>query len=199
MNFHFAEKSRKLTTVLFAIALSLTPLRGIAKPKKKPVRRQDEIDVIAKVPIAGSPITRLLTTKHWGQFYLYAEHASQGSLTLIDTTDASHPQMLSDISIPGQGPGLILTATGDAALVGSQATPGLIASNPPQTLTIVNVADRQSPTIVQQIAGVTAMTTDDSRGLIFVANKDGLWVLHRNPAPDPAIEEYFDHYVLGDH
>jgi hypothetical protein len=148
---------------------------GWAKKPPKKRAAKDRIQVVAKLPITGGPVTRLITTIHEGEHYIYAEHASQRVISLIDVTEIQHPGLVSTINLPGAGNSLILAATGDAALV-SEEIPG----------NLLNDTHAVS-------------TFDDSRGLIFLANADGLWILHRAAAPDPKVEEFFEHEILGNH
>jgi hypothetical protein len=46
---------------------------------------------------------------------------------------------------------------------------------------------------------VTAIDRDDRRGLIFVANPEGVWILHQNRAEDPEVEKAYAHHVIYDH
>ena len=52
-------------------------------------------------------------------------------------------------------------------------------------MSIISFADPAHPETVKQFANVTCTALDEHRGLIFVANDEGFWILHRNPAEDP--------------
>jgi hypothetical protein len=43
------------------------------------------------------------------------------------------------------------------------------------------------------------MSRDDRRGLIFVANADGIWILQQHLALDPEVEKAYANYVLYSH
>ena len=185
------------TGFLFIIAAVLTPTGAMAKSKAKPESvSQDRIDILANVAVGDGPITRLTMTQHYTRSYLYLEHASR-TLTLIDITDARHPSVVSNLDLPPNEAGSIVTAAGDAALVSSDAA----QPAPPRTRTmsIVSFADPAHPRTVKQFANVTCTALDDRRGLVFVANDEGLWILHRNPAEDPEVQERYAHEVLYNH
>jgi hypothetical protein len=40
------------------------------------------------------------------------------------------------------------------------------------------------------------MLKDTSRGLIYLVNSDGLWVLRLEPAADIQLQKAYEHYVL---
>ncbi len=41
-----------------------------------------------------------------------------------------------------------------------------------------------------------AMATDDKRGLIFLANPQGVWILQQQYATDPQSEKEWEHMML---
>jgi hypothetical protein len=135
-------------------------------------------------------------TQHYSRTYLYLEHASH-ALTLVDVTDPKHPAILANLDLPANESGSILTAAGDAALVSSEPAPAAPAHS--QTMSIVSFADPAHPQTVKQFTNVTCTAQDNHRGLIFVANGEGLWILHNNPAEDPEVQECYAHEVLYSH
>jgi hypothetical protein len=183
--------------LIFIIAASTAPSALEAKSLAKPVTApQDRLDILANLAIAGGPITRVTMTQHYSRFYLYVEHASR-ALTLVDVTDGRHPLIIANMDLPTNESGSVLAAAGDAALVSSEASSE--ATPATKTMSIVSFADPAHPQTVKQFANVTSTAMDNRRGLIFVANSEGLWILHRNPAEDPEVQERYAHDVLYNH
>jgi hypothetical protein len=184
------------TGLFIVLAVVSTLFTATAKTKAKADSPHDQIDVLANVPVTGGPITRFTLTRHYSRSYLYMEHASH-VVTLVDITDAQHPAVVANLDLPATQSGTVLTAAGDAALISSEgAAPDAIKE---KTMTIVNFADRAHPQTVRQFNKVTCTGADESRGLVFVANDEGLWILHRNPAEDPEVQERYAHEVLYNH
>lgn len=154
----------------------------------------DEIQVIAHIPATGDAVTGFLTTQHYRRNYLYAEHASGKSVTLIDVTNLSSPALLAEMSDPAGGSDALVAAAGNAALVATGGGPAPQA--PAQTFRILSFADPMHPAIQQEFKGVTATARDDKRGLIFLANSDGIWILQQRFAPDPEAEKEWEHMML---
>jgi hypothetical protein len=183
--------------LIFIIAALTAPsgmqAKSLAKPSTGP---QDRIDILANLPIAGGPITRVTMTQHYSRSYLYVEHASR-ALTLVDVTDARHPSIVANMDLPANQSGSVLAAAGDAALVSSDVSREDAPAT--KTMSIVSFADPAHPQTVKQFANVTSTAMDNRRGLIFVANSEGLWILHRNPAEDPEVQERYAHEVLYNH
>jgi hypothetical protein len=165
-------------------------------PKKQDDSSQDQITVVAHIPSMGGPVTRFIATQHYGRSYVYAEHESGKTLTLIDVTNPSQPAVLADVAYPdSSASSSLLTATGTAALVSD--TPAVDARPAPaQIIRIMNLEDPLHPTVAREFKGVTATSRDAQPGLILLANADGIWILQQHFALDPAVERSYAYKVL---
>jgi hypothetical protein len=165
------------------------------KPKAPPAVQKDEIEVVGHIPLTDGPVSRFLTTQHYSSYYLYAEHGAGRTTTLVDVTKTSQPTVLADVTLaPSSGSDSLALVAGTAALV----TNGPLSPAPaaPQTITIMDFSAPQNPKVARVFAGVTAMSRDDGRSLIFIANADGIWILHQRLAQDPEVEKAYQNYVL---
>ena len=183
--------SFSLVAALGAIAL---PVAAQAKDKKTKTAAkdpQDAIEVVGHIPAASGPVTRFLTTQHYSSSYLYAEH--QAGMTMIDVTKADHPSVLAEV--PGNSGNLSVVA-GTAALVTSEPAASTSTTPSTQTVRIMDFSDPQHPKVTREFAGVTATSRDDHRGLIFLANGEGIWILRQHLAEDPAVERAYAYQVL---
>lgn len=189
--------NRLLFLALAGVILS-TPVVNAKnkKPKAPPSVPKDEIKVVGHIPLTNGPVTRFLTTQHYSSEYLYAERDSGKNVMLIDVTKANQPSVLADLShASDSGPDNLAVVAGTAALVTSEPT--ATASTPTnQTVKIMDFSDPQNPQIAREFTGVTAMSRDDRRGVIFVANTDGIWILQEHFAEDPKVEKAYADYVL---
>lgn len=175
--------------IIFAAALGAKDKHA----KTQSETPQDQISVVAHLPLTRGAVTRLLTTEHYRRDYLYAEHEAGKTLTLIDVTRLGHPAVLADTTYPDGGDNLV-AVTGETALVSS--SPGKTVSSAPQTFRILSFTDPLHPSVKQEFTGVTAMTRDEKRGLIFFANADGVWILQEKYAMDPSYEKKWEHMML---
>jgi hypothetical protein len=181
----------------FTLVLGLAILIPLSAKDKKPKSLpQDTIEVVAHIAITSGPVLRLLTTEHYSSHYLYAEHAAGAPVTLIDTTKADHPAVLAEVAYPSTGSDSLVVVSGTSALVTSGGAP---QSTTPQTIRILDFSDPRNPKVAREFTGVTAINRDDRRGLIFLANADGVWILHQNRAEDPEVAKAYAHHVLYDH
>lgn len=197
-------RSSRAQAIAFALAAGLLVLSIAAQAKNKkakaaPKDPQDKIEVFGRIPSINGPVRRFLTTQHYSSYYLYAEHDAGRGVTLIDVTNIAKPSILTEVSYPsGGGASGIFAVAGTSALLVEQH--GATAPPPaPQTIRIMDFADPQRPSVAREFTGVTAIGRDDPRGLIFLANPDGIWILHQNLAEDPEVEKAYAHHVLYDH
>jgi hypothetical protein len=183
---------RYITILYLAIIIPLA-----AKDKKPKPAPQDAIEVLAHIPLTTGPVLRFLATEHYSSHYLYAEHGTGGSVTLIDITRPSQPAVLAEVAYPSAaGADNLVVVSGTAALVTTSGTP---PQGSPQTIRVLDFSDPQHPKVAREFAGVTAINRDDRRGLIFLANAEGVWILHQNRAEDPEVEKAYAHHVIYDH
>lgn len=191
------QLSKTLAVFVVVAAFSSLALAKNKKPKSTPKDPQDEITVVGHVPITGGPVRRFLPTQHYSSFYLYAEHDPGKGVTLVDVTKTAQPTVVADIAYP-TGEASLFAATGTAALIADEEG---TASKPtptpaPQTIRIFDLSDPLHPKIAREFTGVTAISRDDRRGLIFIANGDGIWILHQNFAIDPEVEKEYERYIM---
>jgi hypothetical protein len=141
-------------------------------------------------------VLRFFTTQHYSSYYLYAEHESGRNVTLIDVTNTNRPAVLADVAYaPNGGSESLSVVAGTVAFVTSESgAPG--TAKAPQTIRIMDFSDPQNPKIAREFTGVTAMSKDDRRGLIFIANSEGIWILRQHLAEDPDVEKAYANYVL---
>ena len=165
------------------------------KPKAPPAVPKDEIELVGHIPLTDGPVRWFHATQHYSSYYLYAEHEAGGTVTLIDVTKTSQPAVLADVPYAPIGSDSLALVAGTAALVTSEPA-ALPAPAAPQTIRIMDFSDPKNPKVARVFAGVTAMSRDDGRGLIFVANAEGIWILHQRLAQDPDVEKAYANYVL---
>ena len=181
--------------------LLLTGTAGLYGKDKQPKKQQDDpsrdkITVVAHFPLTGGPVTRLITTQHYDQSYVYAEHESGKTLTLIDVTNAQRPAVLGEVVYPdGASSASVLSATGTVALISDSQAPEAKPGSP-QNMRIMDFSDPLHPAVAQEFKGITAIARDTRKNLILLANPDGIWILQQHFGEDPAIERSYAYKVF---
>ena len=193
------RSNSRLIFVAMLFGIIVLPCAAQSKTKKSkptPKEPQDEIAVVGHISLTDGPVRRFMTTQHYSSYYLYAERDAGKSVTLIDVTKVARPSVLADVAYPFDGgSGSLFAVAGTAALVTDEHG-GPAQASIPQTIRIMDFSDPQHPKVAREFAGVTAMSRDDRRGLIFVANTEGIWILHQTLAEDPEVEKAYANYVL---
>jgi len=189
-----------LRGALIATLAALCPF-ALAQAKDGSARKsqpapQDKIDVVGRISLPPGSITGLVPTRHFSSDYLYAEYEGGRKVVLVDVTKPGQASVVSDLAFPASGaPNSIIAVAGTSALAaGSQPSPVAIAS--PTSVKIMSFSDFEHPRVLREFSGITAIGRDDSRGLIFLADSGGVWILQEQPAEDPAVEAAYANYVL---
>jgi hypothetical protein len=139
---------------------------------------QDRIEVVSHVQIPGGPVTAFVVTQHYTRNYLYTQHEGGKDITVVDVTNTAQPLVLSDVSSPLSGGSASLFAAAGTAALTAEGPGSSPAAPAPQTVRIMDLSDPRHPTMAREFTGVTAISRDGQRGLIFLANGDGIWILH---------------------
>jgi hypothetical protein len=189
-------KCFRLSSLVLLVLTTVAPLVHAKdkKPKAGPASPKDDIEVVGHIPLTDGTVRRFLATQHYSSTYLYAEHDAGTSATLIDVTRPNKPTVLANVPFaPNGGSDSLTLVAGTAALVSSEPAASGAPLTPPRVITIMDFSDPQNPRVARVFTGVTAMSRDDRRGLIFVANADGIWILLQHLALDPEMEAAYEH------
>ena len=141
--------------------------------------------VIAHLPLSGT-VRQMYLQREGRRRYLYVQQPSQQGFTVVDVTKPAKPKTVSHVpqenlitvssglAIAEQPQGSATVGTSSAA-GRSEGTRG--GGSVPETVRVLDVSDPAHPQTVQTFTGVTNILPDDARGLIFLANGDGIWIL----------------------
>jgi len=174
-----------LLASLSALAVfALSPgLRANTKPKPTEVPAQ----VIAHLPLATPPGNEMVLQKNNNKQYLYIQAASKQSYTIVEVTKPEFPSFVNasapskdepagKLGIVGHDLGISEVPTADAKAVRS-------STNHTETVKILDLTDPEHPKVLQTFTGVTSILPDGNRGIIYLTNNDGLWILKHYRQP----------------
>jgi hypothetical protein len=156
--------------------------------------KQDTIELIGSVEIHNSNIRNIQSTKHQGMNLLYLEDASNHTVTVVNVTDATRPIITKKIAIP-DGLTSVEALAGEAALLADHSSP---VSDNSKTVSVVNLGNSSDHHRMLTFTDVTAISTADQRGLIYLVDRDGLKILNKKFSSDPKIESEFTKRVRYD-
>ena len=142
--------------------------------------------VIAHLALSGASPRQMFLQQAGRKQYLYVQQPSQQGFTVVDVTKPRKPKVVShvpqeNLTMVGSGLAISETPANSATVSASHAagseegTRG--GSSVPESVRVLDVSDPAHPRPVQTFSGVTSVLPDDARGLIYVANGQGIWIL----------------------
>ena len=146
-----------------AIAMAAIGIAGAGPVVHAKPNSDKPTNVVAHVPLSGGPITRMLLVKKAGKEYLLVGLDSPASVAVFDVSNPGQPRTIDMTS------GVAGTPTAEVKFVADTLT--LFGGSDAGTASSSNSKEMRS------FSGVTASMKDKARGLIYVTNGDGLWIV----------------------
>ncbi len=167
----------RAATVLFAIGIAAAPSM-FAKPKEKKAEASN-LGVIAHVQLDGGTATRMVLMEKNGKEYLYLGLASSSGVCVFDVTTPAAPRKLERFAGASGAQADEFQLVGDTLAVSSRSGKPTIASEDAaaRSVTILNMTDPTNPQPIQTFSEVTSVVADNARGVIYLSNGEGLWVV----------------------
>jgi len=193
--------NKRFSSALLSSALLLITAASAPGKQKTSAKSAtgDEIEVIAHIslPSPSSGPLKLKTADHLRRDYLYIEHTTEQMATVVDVTSPNKPRIMEELTYPKTGQPLQLSSIeGETVLLVSSGAGGC---SPGASVTVVNFRQPDNPRIARQFHGVTGLLEDRARGLVYVTNTEGLWILQKQSAPDRAVEQQYERDLLYNH
>jgi hypothetical protein len=173
-----AIKSVARAAVAFlALGIAAAPSM-FAKPKEKKALASN-LGVIAHVPLDGGAATHMVLMEKNGKEYLYLGLASSSGVCVFDVTTPAAPRKLERFAEAGGAQATDFQLVGDTLAVSSRSGEALSGSpdSASRSVTILNMTNPTDPQSIQTFAGVTSVVADNARGLIYLSNDEGLWIV----------------------
>ncbi len=180
--------NQKLAIPLVA-AFAMASLQLQAKQPTKPAAPKGP-EVLAHISLNSAATVQMFTRRSSnGRLYLYALHPSGQAVSVVDITNAAQPALVSQVAYATPTAyGNVQTIGTNTALVEIPDQPA-VSSNPApaKNLALLDISDPAAPHITLRFSGVTAVSRDDSRSLLFIANSEGLWIVRHYEPPDIGV------------
>lgn len=145
-----------------------------------------DVKVIAHLALSGASPQQMFLQQDDRKQYLYLQEPSQQGFTVVDVTEPTKPKMVSHgpqekLTMLSSGLAIAEKSDNSATAGASRAnrsTEGIRGGGSfPQSVRVLDVSDPAHPRTIQTFSGVTSVLADDTRGLIYVANGEGIWIL----------------------
>lgn len=142
-----------------------------------------EAKIVGHVALSGKPTRHMALEREGRRSYLYVRQASEQGYTVFDVTKPQGPKLLNELSqknLTILDSGVAISETPDMARPSESAGTSQGGSRAPELVRVLDMSNPANPRIVQTFKGVTSIVRDDARGLIYVADGGGIWILsHR--------------------
>jgi hypothetical protein len=182
-------KNFRRALVLSAAAATACAFSAFANNTNNDKPTEVPAQVIGHVGLKEAPGNEMLLQNKTDKHYLYVRKASKQGFIVVDVTKPSIPALIDTSASSSDATataGKLEMAGPDVAIaeIPDRNSKGVIHStdSPTQTVKILDLSDPAHPKVLQTFKGVTSILQDPGRGLIYLANGDGLWVL-RHPRP----------------
>jgi hypothetical protein len=179
MNNRVSKVSSVLIAGLLAIVNAAAPVAWAGRGGEKPKGQAAEI--IGRVDLAGKPVTSMVLVEKDKKKYLYIRLGSSAGLSVVDVTSSGKARVIETTAVPNrEADGELLPFADTRAMIlttaEGPATSRAVGTDS-KMVTILDVDNPANPTVARKFAGVTSLVTDSDRGLIYIANADGLWIV----------------------
>jgi hypothetical protein len=175
MSFSAKPRCRRLLPLL-----SLIFLFTIVSVMTSAAASDEEIRVLANIPLNDMRVDQMIQQQWEGKTYLYLHRPAEDTYALVDVSNTNKPVLVSGSAMKGSAPEgpagnspLAITSTRE----GDKPTAALVT----QTVNFMDMSNPKAIKPIKTFKGVTSMFSDDARKLVYLVNGEGLWVVkHRN-------------------
>jgi hypothetical protein len=170
------KKGNAIALTLAAVALAVLVSSVFAKKPEKPTQAAS---VIAHLPLQGAVANQMYLQASGDKRYLYIDQGSNQGYTVVDITKAAQPNIVKHVDS-----GKVQVVGSDLVLAESPDQGKTVARShtPTESVTFLDTSDPANPKAIQSFQGVTGVLQDSVRGLVFLTNSDGLWILQQTVA-----------------
>ena len=173
-------KNSRMVLLAFLAGTAVVPLLSAnTKPKAAEVPAR----VVGHIPLTSAPGNQMVLQNNGDNHYLYIQTAAKDGFMVVDVKKPEYPALL-EKQVKGSDP-----TAGNLQVVGSDLGVATVpekspksntirsSSSPTQTVKILDLSDPSHPKTLQTFQNVSGMVGDAGRGILYLANDDGLWVL----------------------
>ena len=142
--------------------------------------------VIAHMSLSGASPQQMFLQQAGRKQYLYLQQPAQEGLTVVDVSKPTKPKIVShvlgeNLTLVSSGLAIAEKPNNSAAMGDSRAVQGAEGTrgggSVSESVRVLDVSDPAHPRTVQTFSGVTSVLPDNARGLIYVADGEGIWIL----------------------
>jgi len=189
-----------LVIVISLLAVSLAVPASTAAQSNSGAK-EEHVKVVAHLALPGVHVNSMFVQHSNGKYFLYLHRPARKAFALIDVTRPNKPVIVEratmsepahvSVDAAPNNPALVIAVAPDVppALTRVTADPGAGSQAvvlPTETVRFVDLSEPNHPKTIKSFSGVTSFLPDDSRRLVYIVNREGLWIVsHRQSQPMP--------------
>jgi len=180
------ETSKGTLRARFLLLSLLPALTGLLFASETPAPKPTDVPatVIAHLPLPQATGNQMLLQREEGKQYLYVQQAAKQGFMVVDVTKPEKPSLLKRTAESSQATaGNLQMVTPDIAIAEApEKTPTTLtnSNHPTETVRLLDLSDPRNPKTLETFNKVTSLLPDGGRGLIYLVNNEGLWILRYN-------------------
>jgi hypothetical protein len=178
--------SRAFSLLAFLTVFAVFALSPGMRANTKTKPAEVPAKVIAHLPLPTPSGSQMVLQKNENKQYLYIQAASKQAYTIVEVTRAEFPSIVKpsprskDKDAPVGSLDIVGPDVGIAEVPNPNAKAVRSTDSPTETVKILDLSDPAHPKVLQTFTGVTSILPDGARGLIYLTNNEGLWILKHN-------------------
>lgn len=182
------ETLRRAVLQSCVMICSILVALGSASQQPEPKPTDVPATVIAHLPLPQATGSQMLLQKENAKQYLYVQQAAKQGFMIVDVSRPEKPSLLKRTAEQTQSTaGNLQMVSPEVAIAEApEKTPTTLTSqtHPTETVRVLDLSDPRNPKTLETFNKVTSFLPDGGRGLIYLTNNEGLWILRYNrPAP----------------
>jgi hypothetical protein len=178
----------RATTAVSFLLCTIGP--SMAGPKSTKPKDVDAIEIAGHLALDGTALKGITSGEHFRRQFVYLSWA--GQVKVIDVTQSAAPVVAQEYRYSAEPASHVQAVVGNVVLLDDNANTLL----QPRTISIMSFADPQKPQVQKQFSDVTGFLNERTSSLIFIVNKEGLWILRKKPGRDVEFEDEYTRRLL---
>jgi len=179
--------SRVLVLLAAVSALAIVAVSPGLRANTKPKPTEVPAQVIAHLDLPTPPGNEMVLQKNNNKQYLYIQAATKQSYTIVNVTKPEFPSFVKPSASSKDEPAgkleIVNHDLGIAEVPAADAKSLRSSTNHTETVNLLDLTDPEHPKVLQTFTGVTSILPDGNRGVIYLTNNEGLWILKHYRQP----------------
>lgn len=158
-----------------------------ARPASKPAGKGEGVRVVGHLAGVGVRATSMTLRGRLGRRYLYVAEREGRGIAVVDVTRPAKANVVRELAGGGEGAARLESLGGALAVTGQEAGESREAGEGTRFL---DLTDPGQPRELKELEGATAIARDTERGLVYVSNGTGIWIVEDDAMVDPGVKAW---------